>query len=104
MNPPKENESDPCINFGLCQNMFMFSLCGLCQQILYSTSLEFAAAIDQALDLDQILAAHKSYLAKISERCLLHHKVSFVREAVSKVLNLAITFQRRWDAGVHTFR
>eukprot|EP00057_Strongylocentrotus_purpuratus_P032104 XP_786630.3 PREDICTED: gamma-tubulin complex component 5 isoform X2 [Strongylocentrotus purpuratus] len=75
----------------------------LMTRILYSTSLEFSAAIDQALDLDQILAAHKSYLAKISERCLLHHKVSFVREAVSKVLNLAITFQRRWDAGVHTF-
>ncbi|XP_041468475.1 gamma-tubulin complex component 5-like isoform X2 [Lytechinus variegatus] len=75
----------------------------LMTRILYSTGLEFSAALDQALDLDQILAAHKSYLAKISERCLLHHKVSFVREAVSKVLNLAVTFQRRWDAGVHTF-
>ncbi|XP_071495124.1 gamma-tubulin complex component 5-like [Diadema antillarum] len=72
----------------------------LMTRILYSTGLEFTAAVEEATDLDQILGAHRGYLAKVSERCLLHHKVAFVREAVAKVLNMAIRFQTKWDAGL----
>ncbi|XP_033640226.1 gamma-tubulin complex component 5-like [Asterias rubens] len=75
----------------------------LMSRILHSTGLEFQSEIDQANDLEEIIEIHANYLNTISERCLLHKKVGLVREAVTKVLNLALVFQRRWDTGLNAF-
>ncbi|XP_022091111.1 gamma-tubulin complex component 5-like isoform X2 [Acanthaster planci] len=75
----------------------------LMSRILHSTGLEFQADIERAPDLEAIVELHTTYLAKVSERCLLHKKVGLVREAVLKALNLALVFQRRWDAGLSAF-
>ncbi|XP_067665574.1 gamma-tubulin complex component 5-like isoform X2 [Haliotis asinina] len=69
-------------------------------RILQSTGLEFQSDIEASVDLDQIIAAHNSYVSKIHERCLLHPKVAFLREAVLKVLNLILSFHKIWDQGV----
>ena len=74
------------------------------KQILHSTSLEFQEAADSATDLDSLLLTHENYLGKVLQRCLLHEKAGLVREAILKVLNMALVYQRRWDAGIHTFR
>ena len=60
--------------------------------------------MEKATSLDEVLIAHDTYLTKVLQRCLLHEKVGLVREAVVKVLNMALVYQRRWDAGIHTFR
>ncbi|XP_072028660.1 gamma-tubulin complex component 5-like [Amphiura filiformis] len=75
----------------------------LMTRILHTTSLEFQDDFNRATDLDGVLSAHENYLTKVLQRCLLHDKVSLVREAVVKVLNIALVFQRKWDAGIHTF-
>ncbi|XP_038052415.1 gamma-tubulin complex component 5-like, partial [Patiria miniata] len=75
----------------------------LMSRILHSTGLEFQSDIDKAPDLEAILDVHANYLDKVWERCLLHKKVGLVREAVIKALNLALVFQRRWDAGLTAF-
>ncbi|KAJ8299061.1 hypothetical protein KUTeg_023121 [Tegillarca granosa] len=69
-------------------------------RILHSTGLEFKQEMDKATDLDQIIDIHGKYVSKIHERCLLHKKVKFLKEAVMKVLNLILIFQKRWDQGI----
>ncbi len=73
-------------------------------QILYSTQLEFEEAISKAADLDQVIEVHNHFVSTIYERCLLHKKVAFVKEAVNKVLNLSLIFQTKWDQGVDNIR
>ncbi|XP_033727239.1 gamma-tubulin complex component 5-like isoform X2 [Pecten maximus] len=70
-------------------------------RILHSTGLEFQTEIQKARDLDQIIKVHNDYIHKIHERCLLHNKVKFLKEAVMKVLNLILTFHNLWDKGIH---
>ncbi|XP_060067402.1 gamma-tubulin complex component 5-like [Ylistrum balloti] len=70
-------------------------------RILHSTGLEFQTEIEKARDLDQIIKIHNDYIHKIHERCLLHKKVKFLKEAVMKVLNLILTFHNLWDKGIH---
>lgn len=69
-------------------------------RILHSTGLEFKQEMEKATDLDQIIDIHGKYVSKIHERCLLHKKVKFLKEAVMKVLNLILIFQKRWDQGI----
>ncbi|XP_021343427.1 gamma-tubulin complex component 5-like isoform X1 [Mizuhopecten yessoensis] len=70
-------------------------------RILHSTGLEFQTELQKAEDLDQIIKIHNDYIHKIHERCLLHSKVKFLKEAVMKVLNLILTFHNLWDRGIH---
>ncbi|KAK3589216.1 hypothetical protein CHS0354_020077 [Potamilus streckersoni] len=69
-------------------------------RILHSTGLEFVCDLEKAVDLDQLIMVHNNYVRKIHERCLLHKKVGFLKEAVMKVLNLSLHFQRKWDQGI----
>ena len=73
-------------------------------RILHSTGLEFQDELRKATDLDQIISVHTKYVNKIHERCLLHKKVAFLKEAVMRVLNLILTFQARWDQGIQEVR
>ncbi|XP_066094901.1 gamma-tubulin complex component 5 [Saccopteryx bilineata] len=68
-------------------------------RILHSTGLEFQHQIEEAKDLDQLIKIHYRYLSTIHDRCLLREKVSFVKEAIMKVLNLALMFADGWQAG-----
>ncbi|KAF7664125.1 hypothetical protein LDENG_00188560 [Lucifuga dentata] len=68
-------------------------------RILHSTGLEFQHQVQEAKDLDQLIKIHYRYLATIHDRCLLREKVSFVKEAIMKVLNLVLIFSDRWQAG-----
>uniref|UniRef100_A0A8C6TH80 Gamma-tubulin complex component n=1 Tax=Neogobius melanostomus TaxID=47308 RepID=A0A8C6TH80_9GOBI len=68
-------------------------------RILHSTGLEFQHQVQEAKDLDQLIKIHYKYLATIHDRCLLREKVSFVKEAIMKVLNLVLIFSDRWQAG-----
>uniref|UniRef100_A0A672QNL9 Gamma-tubulin complex component n=1 Tax=Sinocyclocheilus grahami TaxID=75366 RepID=A0A672QNL9_SINGR len=67
--------------------------------ILHSTGLEFQHQVQEAKDLDQLIKIHYRYLSTIHDRCLLREKVSFVKEAIMKVLNLVLIFSDRWQAG-----
>ncbi|GFO07541.1 gamma-tubulin complex component [Plakobranchus ocellatus] len=69
-------------------------------QILHSTELEFECQLDAAVDLDQIIHIHSQYVDAIHERCLLHQRLTVLREAVVRVLNLSLTFGTRWRQGV----
>ncbi|XP_041115831.1 gamma-tubulin complex component 5 [Polyodon spathula] len=68
-------------------------------RILHSTGLEFQHQVEEAKDLDQLIKIHYRYLSTIHDRCLLREKVSFVKEAIMKVLNLVLMFSGRWQAG-----
>ncbi|MBN3299642.1 GCP5 protein, partial [Amia calva] len=68
-------------------------------RILHSTGLEFQHQVQEAKDLDQLIKIHYRYLSTIHDRCLLREKVSFVKEAIMKVLNLVLMFSDRWQAG-----
>ncbi|XP_071810914.1 gamma-tubulin complex component 5-like isoform X2 [Apostichopus japonicus] len=72
----------------------------LMTRILHTTSLEFKDSLSSAESLDDLISAHDKYRAM---RCLLHPKLSMIREAVVKVLNMAMKFHRKWMLGKHTF-
>lgn len=75
-----------------------------CQQILHSTGLEFKEEMERSQDLDQIIEVHSRYVHKLHERCMMHKKVSFLREAVMKVLNLVLVFHQLWGESIHHIR
>ncbi|KAK7091928.1 gamma-tubulin complex component 5-like [Littorina saxatilis] len=70
-------------------------------RILHSSGLEFADEIKEATDLQQVIDVHARYVHTIHEQCLLHKKLSFLKGAVTQVLNLTLTFAMRWDQGIH---
>ncbi|XP_033108184.1 gamma-tubulin complex component 5-like [Anneissia japonica] len=72
----------------------------LMTRILHGTGLEYQGRLENASDIDEIMRVHQEYMTVIFERCLLHKKVGFVKEAIMKVLNLSVVFQRTWDAGI----
>nr|XP_055182065.1 gamma-tubulin complex component 5 isoform X5 [Nyctereutes procyonoides] len=74
------------------------------EPILHSTGLEFQHQVEEAKDLDQLIKIHYRYLSTIHDRCLLREKVSFVKEAIMKVLNLALMFADGWQAGLGTWQ
>ncbi|XP_008059514.1 gamma-tubulin complex component 5 isoform X4 [Carlito syrichta] len=76
----------------------------LSYKILHSTGLEFQHQVEEAKDLDQLIKIHYRYLSTIHDRCLLREKVSFVKEAIMKVLNLALMFADGWQAGLGAWR
>lgn len=69
-------------------------------RILHSTGLEFQHQVQEAKDLDQLIKIHYRYLSTIHDRCLLREKISFLKEAIMKVLNLALMFSDRRQAGL----
>ncbi|XP_030647511.1 gamma-tubulin complex component 5 [Chanos chanos] len=73
-------------------------------RILHSTGLEFQHQVQEAKDLDQLIKIHYRYLSTIHDRCLLREKVSFVKEAIMKVLNLVLIFSDRWQAGIGAWK
>ncbi|XP_059228046.1 gamma-tubulin complex component 5 [Mustela nigripes] len=73
-------------------------------RILHSTGLEFQHQVEEAKDLDQLIKIHYRYLSTIHDRCLLREKVSFVKEAIMKVLNLALMFADGWQAGLGAWK
>uniref|UniRef100_A0A8C1LVH5 Gamma-tubulin complex component n=1 Tax=Cyprinus carpio TaxID=7962 RepID=A0A8C1LVH5_CYPCA len=73
-------------------------------RILHSTGLEFQHQVQEAKDLDQLIKIHYRYLSTIHDRCLLREKVSFVKEAIMKVLNLVLIFSDIWQAGLGAWK
>ncbi len=73
-------------------------------QVLHTTELEFLDQLGRAKDLDQVIASHNHFVATIYDRCLLHHKVRMLKEAIMKILNMTLTFQKWWDQGVSSVR
>ncbi|XP_061482956.1 gamma-tubulin complex component 5 isoform X2 [Rhineura floridana] len=73
-------------------------------RILHSTGLEFQHQVEEAKDLDQLIKIHYRYLSTIHDRCLLREKVTFVKEAIMKVLNLVLMFADRWQAGLGAWK
>ena len=73
-------------------------------QILHSTCLDFQSKLEAAQDLDEMLRCHNEYLSSIYKRCLLHHKVILIREALAKVLNLVIVCVHKWREGIDKIR
>ncbi|XP_013414718.1 gamma-tubulin complex component 5 isoform X2 [Lingula anatina] len=69
-------------------------------RILHSTGLEFQNEVELATDLDQVIYIHNNYVSKIHERCLLHKRVAMIKETVTRVLNIAVGFQEKWNAGI----
>ncbi|XP_025091554.1 gamma-tubulin complex component 5-like [Pomacea canaliculata] len=69
-------------------------------RILRSTGLEFGEQMKSARDLEQFIHIHARYVVTIHERCLLHKKLTFLKDAVTKVLNLILIFSARWDQGI----
>ncbi|XP_053561438.1 gamma-tubulin complex component 5 [Bombina bombina] len=74
------------------------------KQILHSTGLEFQHQVEEAKDLDQLIKIHYRYLSTIHDRCLLREKVSSVKEAIMKVMNLVLMFADRWHAGLGAWK
>ena len=77
----------------------------------------------QAEDFSEIIKLHKEYVTKIHDRCLLNEKVtmvaviawticikidvvqaSFVKEAVLRILGLALNFGKKWQLALATTR
>jgi len=73
-------------------------------QILHSTGLEFQQEMEDAHDLDLVMAIHARYMCRVHERCLLHEKVKFIKGIISQVLNMALTFADHWNDSIHSFR
>ncbi|KAJ8399612.1 hypothetical protein AAFF_G00410230 [Aldrovandia affinis] len=73
-------------------------------RILHSTGLEFQHQVQEAKDLDQLIRIHYRYLSTIHDRCLFREKVSFVKEAIMKVLNLVLVFSDRWQTGTGAWK
>lgn len=73
-------------------------------RILHSTGLEFQHQVEEAKDLDQLIRIHYRYLSTIHDRCLLREKVSSVKEAIMKMLNIVLMFADRWQAGLRHWR
>ncbi|KAE8625668.1 hypothetical protein XENTR_v10006357 [Xenopus tropicalis] len=76
----------------------------LMTRILHSTGLEFQHQVEEAKDLDQLIKIHYRYLSTIHDRCLLREKVSSVKEAIMKVLNVVLMFADRWHAGLEAWK
>ncbi|MEE6507620.1 hypothetical protein FKM82_027606 [Ascaphus truei] len=73
-------------------------------RILHSTGLEFQHQVEEAKDLDQLIKIHYRYLSTIHDRCLLREKVSSVKEAIMKVMNVVLMFADRWHAGIGAWK
>ncbi|XP_029460411.1 gamma-tubulin complex component 5 isoform X2 [Rhinatrema bivittatum] len=73
-------------------------------RILHSTGLEFQHQVEEAKDLDQLIKIHYRYLSTIHDRCLLREKVSSVKEAIMKVMNVVLMFADRWEAGLGAWK
>ncbi|XP_075056188.1 gamma-tubulin complex component 5 isoform X3 [Mixophyes fleayi] len=60
--------------------------------------------VEEAKDLDQLIKIHYRYLSTIHDRCLLREKVSSVKEAIMKVMNVVLMFADRWHAGLGAWK
>lgn len=73
-------------------------------RILHSSGLEFKAKLSEAKDFEEILMFHQEFLENVHDRCLLSPKVGFAKEAITRILNLSLNFQRHWDLGLENIR
>eukprot|EP01137_Pigoraptor_chileana_P011448 Opistho-2@62353 len=67
-------------------------------RVLHSEGLEFRSAVARASDLDEVIAAHRTYISTVIDRCLLGDKVAMVRDAITKMLNLTLVFASLWGS------
>ena len=69
-------------------------------RILHSSGLEFKQQLSETGDLEEVICAHQNFLNKVYDRCLLSQKVGFAKEAITRILNLCLSFQTQWDKGL----
>ncbi|XP_046839158.1 gamma-tubulin complex component 5-like isoform X2 [Xenia sp. Carnegie-2017] len=72
-------------------------------RILHS-KLEFEDTFNKAVDLDEIIKAHRDYLNKVLERCLMTRKTEVIKVGVSKILKLAVKFSKLWNTDINETR
>lgn len=58
---------------------------------------ELEEELQNAADLDDMLARHTAYLTQIRERCLLSEKFAAVRKAMDRIVDIAIDFSRQFQ-------
>eukprot|EP00731_Ephydatia_muelleri_P023846 Em0016g117a len=75
----------------------------LMTRILHSVGLEFQEDIAKAEDIDTLVSVHDKYVNTIFDRCLLNKKASYIKEAIMKILNLALHFRQKWERGLDKF-
>ncbi|XP_065916351.1 gamma-tubulin complex component 5-like isoform X2 [Dysidea avara] len=74
----------------------------LMTRILHSVGIEFEKSISKAKDFSEIIELHKEYVTKIHDRCLLNEKASYVKEAILRILGLALSFGKKWRQALTT--
>ena len=73
-------------------------------RILHTSGLEFKMQLEKAKDFEEILTLHQDFLEKVYDRCLLSPKVGFAKEAITRILNLSLSFQKQWDLGLERIK
>ena len=73
-------------------------------RILHTSGLEFKMQLEKAKDFEEILTLHQDFLEKVYDRCLLSPKVGFAKEAITRILNLSLSFQKQWDFGLERIK
>lgn len=73
-------------------------------RILHTSGLEFKMQLEEAKDFEEILTLHQDFLEKVYDRCLLSPKVGFAKEAITRILNLSLSFQKQWDFGLERIK
>lgn len=69
-------------------------------QIQQHGSSELKKELDSAVNIEQVLNSHNRYLAQIYEYSLLHSKFAILKDAITLILNLALSFQQYWKNGI----
>ena len=67
-------------------------------RILHDLGVEFREKLDRASDLDDVCELHMWYVTTVKERCLLSDRASTVKNAIAKLIGVALRFRQKWDS------
>lgn len=73
-------------------------------RVLHSTELELTADLAQCKDLNEVIAAHKSHILRIVDRCFLHSSAKILKDAVMKVLKTCLILNKMCMQGLSHVR
>ncbi|XP_022254247.1 gamma-tubulin complex component 5-like [Limulus polyphemus] len=68
-------------------------------EVLQPASGELDSFLKSAVNFDQVISTHNQYLCRLQEHCLLSPHLSILKKCVSRVLDLAPSFQHCWLEG-----
>ena len=70
----------------------------LMTRILHDLGVEFREKLARASDLDDVCELHMWYVTTVKERCLLSDRASTVKNAIAKLIGVALRFRQKWDS------